>query len=161
MAITGRIKIEKEFVLKAYRRKNRWGGLFHVGYHLAIRLMFVWLAIASADACAGRRDLAALHALTIFFVWIVATVCYYVSWYQSLKKTVVGWEFDATLDDEGVKTHSIVDADREVPWSFYKGYREHDGYLEIHDQKDQVTFVPKTEELADLVVFTKEKIPRL
>jgi hypothetical protein len=157
MALTGHIKIEKELALRWYRRAYGITALFTHGYYYAVRLLILWLIIAIADSIGGQRDLAPLHGLTLFLVWIAITSYEYYRWYRGLEKTVVGWEFDATLDEQGVKTDAQVETAREVAWSFYTGYREYDDHLDIYE-KDQVTFIPKTDELAGLIAFTKEKI---
>ena len=158
MPVSAHIKIEKEQALTWTRRAFRYGMLFKFAWFYAIGLIVLWLIIAIADLIGGQPQLARLHGLALFLVWIGLTSYDYYLKYRDLEKTTVGWEFDATLDVEGVKTYSKVENEREVPWSFYTGYREYDDHLEIHDKKDQVTFIPKIDELADVVTFTKERI---
>jgi hypothetical protein len=161
MPVSAHIKIEKEQALRWSKRALRSAVFFKFAWFYAVGLIILWLIIAIADLIGGQPQLAALHALSLFLVWIGLTIYDYYRWNSSLEKTTVGWEFDATLDEEGVKTDTKVETEIEVPWSFYTGYREYDDHLEIHDKKDQVTFVPKTDELADVVTFTKEKIRSL
>ncbi|MFN0280101.1 MAG: hypothetical protein ACKVRN_16110 [Pyrinomonadaceae bacterium] len=118
----------------------------------------LWLIIAIADLIGGQPQLATLHAFVLFLIWIIITIYAYYAWYNDLEKSTVGWEFDAALDEDGVKTDAKVETERQVPWSFYAGYREFDDHLEIHDKNEEITFVPKTDELADVVAFTKEKV---
>ena len=159
MAVTAHIKIEKEQALRWSRRAFRFSALFKFAWFYAIGLIVFWLVIAMTDVIGGQPQLASLHALALFLVWIGLTSYDYYRWYKGLEKTSVSWEFDAALNEEGVKTNQKVD--REVPWSFYTGYREYDDHLEIHDKENQVTFIPKIDELVDIVTFTKDRIRRL
>lgn len=158
MELSGRIKIEKELAIKGYRRALRFSALNSFAYYYAVRLVVVGLLIAIADAFWDGRDLIPRHAAVLGIVWLGITLFEYVRWYRDLDTKTEGWDFDATLNDTGVKTFAKVEAENEYPWDFYTSCREYEDYLEIRDSNAQVTFVPKTPELMELVNFTKEKI---
>ncbi|MBA3769379.1 MAG: hypothetical protein H0X08_02555 [Blastocatellia bacterium] len=161
MSLSAHIKIDKDLAVKGYRRALRYGAFGTYLYWYAIRLTVLWVLIAMADGIGGEKDLAPLHAGVLLLVCLGATIYDYIQWYRGIETTITGWEFDATLDEDGVKTHTEVPSDAEYSWDFYTGYREYDDYLEIHDSNKQVTFVPKTVVLAEVVAITKEKIPKL
>lgn len=141
------------------RRAFLSDGLFRFAWFYAVVLAVLWLIIAIADLIGRQPQLAGLHALVLFLVWIGLTSYDFYSKYRGIAKTAVGWEFDATVDDDRVQTNARAET-HEVPWSFYTRYREYEDHLEIHDKKEQVTFLPKTDELEDLIAFTKRKIKR-
>ncbi len=159
MALSGHIKIDKELAVKGYRRALRFSAFNTYSYYYAVRLVVVGLAIAMADAFWDERDLIPRHAAVLGVVWLGITLFEYIRWYHDLGTKTEGWEFDATLDDTGVKSYAKVEAENKYAWDFYTSCREYEDYLEIRDSNGQVTFVPKTQELNDLVNFTKEKIP--
>lgn len=158
MSLNAHIKVDKEQALIWTRRAYRFSALFKFAWFYAIGIIVLWLLIAIVDVIGGQPQLATLHGLALFLIWIAVTSYYYYYWYKGLEKTTVSWEFDATLDEEGVITNQKIETDREVPWSFYTGYREYEDHLEIHDKKEQVTFIPKIAELADVITYTKERI---
>ena len=159
MKLSGHIKIEKQLAVKAYRRALRFSAFNTYAYYYAVRLVVVGLLIAMADAVWEERDLIPRHAAVLGIIWLGITLFEYIRWHYDLEKKTEGWEFDATLDDTFVKTYAKVEAEREVPWDFYTSYREYEDYLEIRDSDSQVTFIPKTPELIEMINFTKEKIP--
>lgn len=159
MELSGHIKVDKELAVKGYVNAFRFSGLINLASYYGTRLAVVWVIVAMADGIAGERDLAPLHALALAIVWLGVTSYEYVQWRLRLKADTVGWEFDATLNETGVKTYAKAESEKEYPWDFYTACREYEDYLEIRDSDGNVTFVPKTLELAELVAFTKEKIP--
>jgi hypothetical protein len=152
------VKIEKELAVKGWRRAFRFRYVDTLLYYYAIRLVIVWLVVAMVDAIGGERDLAPKHAGALAIVWIGIVAYDYVRWYRDLEEKTVGWEYDAVVDDEGVVTYSKAEREEKREWSWYKFYKEYDGYLELHDQEGNVAFLPKTEELSEAVAFTKTKV---
>jgi len=159
MGLSGHIRIEKDLAIKGYRRALRFSAFNTFAYYYATRLTVVGLILAMADATAGERDLIPRHAAVLAIVWLGITIYDYVCWYRDLETKTVGWEFDATLDDSGVKVYTKYEAESEYPWSHYTSCREYEDYLEIRNSKGEVTFVPKTSDLLEMVAYTKEKIP--
>ena len=152
------IKIEKELAVKGWRRAFRFRSFDVFAYYYAIRLMIVWLAVATADAVWGERDLAPIHAVALALIWLGITTYEYVRWYTDLDKKTESWEYDAEVDDDGAVTHSKAEREEKRAWNSYKFYKEYDDYLELHDQDGNVAFLPKTEGLSEVVAFTKMKI---
>jgi len=66
-----------------------------------------------------------------------------------VESKTVGWEFDAILDDQGVRTLSEVESETRHDWTYYKSYKEYDEYLQIDDEDGNTTFLPKIESLAE------------
>lgn len=155
------IKIDKQLATRGWRKAFGFKTLWETAVGFAAAVIIIWVALFMTNSITGQGQFTTYDFAALALLGLAATVATHIKWYLDLGKNSQGWEFEATLDDQGVKTHAIVETDRDVPWSFYKGYREYDGYIEIHDENNQVTFIPKTEELMDAVAFTKENIRRL
>src|SRR4051812_22314816 len=117
MPISAHIKIEKEQARKWKRRAFRSGALFKYAWYNAVAVILLWFIVSIADLMGGQPQLAKYHALALFFVWVVMTSYAYFHWSGYVDKTTEGWEFDAILDDDGVKTNTKVETERETPWS--------------------------------------------
>jgi hypothetical protein len=66
------------------------------------------------------------------------------------------YKLHVVLDDEGVTLKN--DHDKRIEWSSYAHYKEYEDYLEITDKAGEISFLPKRDEFADVIVFTKSKI---
>ena len=127
-----------------------------ISAYFASIFVIVWIVIAFADAVMGQADLIRFHFLFLFGLWIIASVVSYIEWYKKIAKTK-GWSFYAKIDDESVVT-SISQESRNS-WSFYKSYEEFEDYLQINGHQGEITFLPKTPELFEMIELTKQKIP--
>jgi len=153
------VKIEKELAIKAWRRAMRFKAFDRLLYFYATRLTIVWLVVATVDAINNEKDLAPFHLGSLAIVCIVACIYGYIKWYLEVESKTVGWEFDAILDDQGVRTLSEVESETRHDWTYYKSYKEYDEYLQIDDEDGNTTFLPKIESLAEAISITKTKIP--
>lgn len=152
------IKVDKQLATKGWRKALGFKTLRETASGFATAVIIVWIVLFMTNSITGQGQFTTYDFAALALIGLAATVATHIKWYIDLGKNSPDWEFDAILNDQGVKTHAIVETDREVPWSYYKGYREYDDYIEIHDEKNQVTFIPKTDELMDAVAFTKENI---
>lgn len=154
--IVAHVTIEKELAVRGWRRALRFRSIKNISYFYAVRLTIVWIIISIVNGIFDDGRLTGYHLLALTIVWLVATLARYINWYREIGENTVGWEFDVVLDDDGVtsKSHSSMTRN----WSFYKQYREYDDYLEIEDSDGNITFLPKTNDMQELVEFTKAHI---
>ena len=150
------VRIEKELAVEGFRRALKFSAVKDISYYYGLRLMVVWIVISLANALAGEEHLSGYHGLFLLAIWIAVSVHGYYKWHRDLGDTE-GWEFYAQLDELGVTT--TVNGENRNEWNFYSSCIEHEDYLQINDTRGGITFLPKTPELAELVEFTKRKIP--
>ncbi|MEB8431043.1 hypothetical protein OO007_02310 [Cocleimonas sp. KMM 6892] len=55
---------------------------------------------------------------------------------------------------------SVQISQKLTPWEHYKFYIEHDNYLEIHDIENNISFLPKTSDIDEIISFTKKRITK-
>ena len=81
----------------------------------------------------------------------------YIQWRKNLKKHLKGHTFFAKVNDEGVTTRKDEEFHK---WDTYKYFIEYDDYLMFKHIDGSMSFLPKTEELKEIIDFTKTKIPQ-
>jgi len=149
------VKIDDELVVKGFRKALRFKAVKDISVYFASLFAIVWIVIAFADAVMGQADLIRFHFLFLFGLWVVASVVGYVEWYVKLSKTK-GWDFYAKIDDESVITSTSQE--NRNNWNLYKSYEEFEDYLQINGHQGEITFLPKTPELFEIIELTKQKI---
>ncbi|HEX8250814.1 MAG TPA: hypothetical protein VF599_21755 [Pyrinomonadaceae bacterium] len=154
--IEAQIQIDDELAVKGYRKALRYKAAKDIAYFYASKLMIVWVVIAVADALFGAEHLIKPHFFFLLALGAAASVYSYRDWNKKISE-LKGWSFSARLDEMGVATTSPQESWYE--WSSYAGYREFDDYLEIERLPGEISFLPKTPELFQVIEFTKEKIP--
>ncbi|HEX8370483.1 MAG TPA: hypothetical protein VF604_18195 [Pyrinomonadaceae bacterium] len=154
--IEARIQIDDELAVKGYRKALRFKALKEHAYFYASKLAIVWAVIACADALLGAEHLIKPHFFFLLALSVAATVYGYIKWDKKISE-LKGWSFYAKLDEMGVTT--MNPHENRYEWSSYTGYREFDDYLEIERLPGEISFLPKTPDLFQVVEFTKEKIP--
>ncbi|HEX8286511.1 MAG TPA: hypothetical protein VF556_00860 [Pyrinomonadaceae bacterium] len=152
------IEIEDKLAAKGYKRALQGKALRDIAHYYATKLIIVWVVIAVADGLYGAGNLIFTHLIFIFGLWIVATVYGYADWSRRIAQTK-GWAFRARLDEQGVVTSAFSNEERKN-WNYYKSYKEYEDYLQIESTQGEITFLPKTPELFEVVEFTKQKIPQ-
>ena len=63
--------------------------------------------------------------------------------------------FYVSLNQQGVQISQKL-----TPWEHYTFYIEHDDYLEIHDIENNISYLPKTNDIDEIISFTKTHIPQ-
>jgi hypothetical protein len=154
--IEAQIRIDDELAVKGYRKALRYKTAKDIVYFYASKMMIVWVVIAVADAFFGGEHLIKPHFFFLLALGAAASVYSYLKWDKEISE-LRGWSFFARLDEMGVTTTSPQENWYE--WSSYKGYREFDDYLEIERLPGEISLLPKTPELFEVIEFTKEKIP--
>ena len=157
--ISGHVQIERELAIRGWRRAFRFRGLWKLAYYNACELIVIWVVIAIANAIQHQGVLSIFHFEILAIFWVVATLACHIKWYLDIEKNTFGWAFDAILDENGVKV-TRSESEKHYDWVSYKAYKEYEDYLEIEDIKGNVTFLPKTEDLAEVISFTKSKLRR-
>jgi len=156
------IKIDKDLAVKGFRRALKYKALQDISYFYAVRLMIVWLVVSLANALWEQADLSKIHLVFLVVLWIGISIHGYYKWHRELADQTEGWEFIAKLDDTGVTTQSVQKAEEEeikYGWDRYQSYKDCGDYLQIAFDGGGYTFLPKTAELAEVIEFTKNKIP--
>jgi|SRR5215213_994740 len=154
--IEAHIRIDDELAVKGYRKALRFQALKNHAYFYSSKLAVVWAVIAFADALFDAAYLITPHFFFLLALSVAATVYGYFQWDKKIA-AMRGWSFDARLDEMGVTT--MNPHENWYEWSSYKGYREFEDYLEIERLPGEISFLPKTPELFEVIEFTKEKIP--
>lgn len=159
--LEARVKIDKDLAVRGYRTALKYKAFQDLSYFYAVRLMIVWIAISVVNALWKHGEMTTPHLIALGVVWLGMSFYAYREWYNGLADKTEGWEFVARLDDDGVSTSPVDGGGQEFryAWSHYQSYRDRGDYLQINDVNGGITFVPKTAELAELIEFTKEKIP--
>jgi hypothetical protein len=155
--IEAHVQIDDELAVKGFKRALRAKAIKDISHYYATNLMIVWMVIAVADVVLGAAHLMFSHFLVMAGLWIVASVAGYYDWTKRIAQTK-GWSFDAKLDEQGV----IINASQKnrVNWDHYTGYKEYDDYLQIEAGEGEISFLPKTPELFEVIEFTKQMISR-
>ncbi len=150
------IQIDKDLAVRAYKRALRPSAVKSFAISYGWLTFAAWLGVSAIDFFAGQVDLILYHSIFFFGLWVleVAVATFY--WQRILASTTQGWGFRATLDDDGVTTQY---GETKHAWTDYSAYIEYEDYLQLIGPGGQISFLPKTAELAEIVVLTKEKIP--
>jgi hypothetical protein len=154
--IEAQVKIDDELAVKGYRKALRFKALKEHAYYYSSKLAVVWVVVAFADALFGAPHLIAPHFFFLLALSVAATAYGFFQWDKRIGE-LKGWSFYARLDEMGVTTRNPQENWYE--WNSYAGYREFDDYLEIERLPGEISFLPKTPELFQVIEFTKEKIP--
>ncbi|HSK72213.1 MAG TPA: hypothetical protein VK892_10990 [Pyrinomonadaceae bacterium] len=149
------IQIDDELAAKGYKRALKGKAIRDIAKFYSNYLIVIWVVVAVADGLMGAGHLIFPHLVVIFGLWIAAIFLGYNQWTKQVA-AIKGWSFYAKLDEQGV---IITRSENErLNWNFYKNYKEYDDYLEIESSQGEITFLPKTPELFEVVEFTKQKI---
>lgn len=155
--IEAHIRIDRDLIIKGYKKAHGMKALGNGASFYSWRLLLVWFAVAMVDAWGNRADLMKIHFCIIMSLSVVAAVHSYFDWSKKLSQTAQDTELHVILDDEGVTIKN--DLDKLIEWNSYSYFKEYDAYLEITHSSGEISFVPKTDELANVIIFTKTKIP--
>lgn len=156
--LEAQIEIDKELAVKGYKRALKNKALREIAYFYASRLTIVWLVVSAANLLVNEENLTNYYLLIFAGLWIISTTHGYLQWQKKLANETQGWSFYASLDDIGVTTN--INRNNRYNWDFYTNYIEYDDYLQINDSQGDVTFLPKSAELSEIIEFTKNKIPQ-
>jgi hypothetical protein len=155
--IEAQITIDRDLVIKGYKKaygiKLVGDGARFYGW----RAFVVFLAVAVADGVYNSEELIGAHLCIITALGITASFYHYFDWIKELSAAAADYELHVVLDDEGVTLKN--DHDKRIEWSSYAYFKEYEDYLEITDKASEISFLPKQDEYADVIVFTKSKIP--
>ncbi len=154
--IEANILIDRDLVIKGYKRAYGLTTLKNGASFYNMRAFFVFLAVAFADVLYDGGHLIGVHLCVITALAIGAAFYQYFDWTKKLSATAADYELDVILDDEGV---TFKHDNKRIEWSEYDYFKEYEDYLEITSKSGEITFLPKRDELAEVIVFTKSKIP--
>lgn len=155
--IEANITIDRDLIIKGYKNAYSMKALRDSTAFYNVRAFFVFLAVAFADIYFGAAHLIGVHLVVIAALAIGASLYHYFSWLKQLSANAKDYELHVVLDDDGVLIKN--DNDKRLAWSSYSYYKEFDDYLEITNSTGEISFLPKRNELVDVIVFTKTKIP--
>ena len=151
------ITIDRETAIKAYKKahrpaliKNLVAGYGGLGFSL-------FIMVALIDMVFDSRHLIVAHLLAIFGLITVICIYLYFQWVEQLTKTMKDYDLDVILDDEGVTIRN--NNNKRIAWNEYAYFKEYEDYLEITNKTGEVSLLPKRDEYARVIVFTKTKIP--
>jgi hypothetical protein len=154
--IEANILIDRDLTIKGYRKAYGLKVFGSGGSFYGWRAFAVFLPVAFADAFYDRAELVGVHLFIIIALAVAASAHHYFDWLKELYASAEDYVLDVVLDDEGVTFSSD---NKRIEWSAYDYFREYEDYLEITNKAGDVSFLPKRDEFADVIVFTKTKIP--
>jgi len=144
LAKKGRVEASKRKMLKLFLKQ--YASLFFL----------TGLLVSVVDLLGGKPTLILIHIGVLFLIFIYLTWESYRRWPKEMAKLSRGWSFNCKLDENGV----IARADELYrSWDFYDYYIEHDDYIAIFDKVGEVSFIPKSDGLQDIIEFTKRMLP--
>ena len=153
--IEANILIDRDLVIRGYKKAYGIAVLKHGASFYSFRAFFVFLAVAVADAAYGGGHLIGVHLCVITALAIGAGFYHYFDWIGQVTRNAHDYELDVILDDEGV---TFKKDNRRIEWSEYDYFKEFDDYLEITNKAGEISFLPKKDEYAPAIIFTKSKI---
>ena len=153
--IEANIRIDRDLIIRGYKKAYGMQTLRSGASFYSWRAFAVWLPVALADGFYGRADLIGVHLYILVGLAVAASVHHYFDWTKELSLSARDSELHVALDDEGV----IIKNDKRIEWDSYSYFKEYDEYLEITHSSGDISFLPKTNELANVIIFTKTKIP--
>jgi hypothetical protein len=151
------ITIDRDLIIKGYKKAHAVKVLGDAVGFYGWRLLLVWLAVAAADGMKDREDLIGIHLFIVLGAAAALSIHTYYDWTKKLAGAAADGYLHVVLDDEGVTIKN--DNDKRIEWDSYSHFKEYEDYLEITHSSGEISFLPKTDELADVIVFTKTKIP--
>ncbi|HVE58647.1 MAG TPA: YcxB family protein [Pyrinomonadaceae bacterium] len=154
--IEAHITIDRDLKIKAYKRAYGITALGNGASFYGWRAFVVFLAVAVADGFYESGDLIGVHLCIITALAIAASFHTYFDWVKKLAAGAQDTELHVVLDDEGVTIKN--EHDKRIEWSSYAYFKEYEDYLEITHSSGEISFVPKRNELADVIIFTRSKI---
>jgi len=90
---------------------------------------------------------------TFLLTWVGLILFAFIRTYISIRSIKDGFSFYVKLNEDGVET-----SDQKIPWDNYVFYVEHDDYLEIHMTDKSITFLPKKDDIIDILDYTRTHI---
>lgn len=155
--IEASIIIDRELAYRGYKKAYGAAVLTQgAGYYSALAF-WIFLAVALIDVVFDSAHLIGVHLGIIGALALGASVYHYFDWLKKLDAGAADYELDVILDDDGV---TIKNADnKRLEWDSYAYFKEYGDYLEITDKEGVISLLPKRDEYARVIIFTKTKIP--
>lgn len=156
------IRVDKDLAARAYKRALRPRTIrdllpfYAIPYFVALLGTLAIVSALDTDYNLDHKALVVRLAGLFAGLWIcqVAVTVYF--WQRSLTEEQRGASFHASLDNEGV---TVQYEEIRRPWSDYTAYIEYEDYLQLLGPGGEISFIPKSVELEEVIAFTKEKIP--
>lgn len=150
------ILIDRELAIKGYKKAHRLASMKNLTVLYGGLGVGIFLAVALVDIIFDSRHLLGAHLLAVFGLMLVTGIYHYFQWVEQLTKNMKDYELDVVLDDEGVTLKN--NHDRRIGWDAYAYFKEYEDYLEITNKAGEISLLPKKDEYARAIVFTKTKI---
>ena len=93
------------------------------------------------------------NPLWLIVGWLLLLFYNILKTYFSIISITEDYRFHIKLNKNGVETE-----EGKKPWSSYLFYIEYDDYLEIHEKNEAISFLPKTEDLKEIIEYTMSNI---
>lgn len=152
-----KITVSKELFHKALIKEKKYSEFIDILKILFSQTILIFLIVILIDKYTHNSNIIYLHTSYIYIVVVSMAAYLYVHWRIILKKELKGYTFTAIVSDEGVVTKQNEEFHE---WNSYKYFIEYDEYLMIKHKNGGLSFLPKTEELKEIIEFTKTKIPQ-
>jgi hypothetical protein len=152
--LQAKITISAELAGRAYWKAYKSSLLTKQVLESSVIILFTTLVLQVIEF--KKRQFFDSVVPVLFLVWIFSVLIRYLRLRQATLNIGAGYSFNAVLDDEGVEVSG-----EKTNWDAYVGYIEYDDYLEIHGPDRAISFLPKTEDLKEVVTLTMLKISPL
>jgi hypothetical protein len=100
-----------------------------------------------------KNETLLFNPLWLLVSWLLLLSYNILKTYLSITFLKEDYSFHVKLDKYGVETN-----DSKKPWHNYLFYIEYDDYLEIYEKNKAISFLPKTEDLKEILVYTMTNI---
>ncbi len=87
--------------------------------------------------------------------WFVLQIMTMTQIYLTIRSIKEDYSFHINLNEVGIKI-----LEERIPWEHYEFYIENDHYLEIHNKNQQISYLPKSNDIKELVDYTKAYIQK-
>jgi hypothetical protein len=154
--IEAKINVPREIIIDGLVKSRTIKTVLSDLSALASFYLLAWSVVIFVDVLTNNLYLIWWHFLALAFLVLIMTLYADSQAIKKIKSTAKNSEYTAKLDDSGVY---INYPDKHHGWDEYEYYKEHDEYLEIKGKTTGITFLPKTNELIEVVKYTKTKIP--
>ncbi len=87
--------------------------------------------------------------------WFAMQIMTMIQIYIPIRAIKEDYSFKINLNEDGIKI-----LEERIPWEHYQFYIEKDSYLEIHNRNQQISYLPTTNDIKDIIEYTKAHIQK-
>ena len=154
--IEAKVVVPREIIIEGLAKSRNLKSLLLELYAASSIYFMAWSVVVLVDVVTNNTHLILWHLLALAVLSVVVSLRTYSQYKDELKSKAKSVEYFVKLDDSGVY---ISHPKKHYGWEEYQCYIEHDKYLQLMGRNTGVSFLPKTDELSEVIEYTKSKIP--